>query len=509
MIKRKMQNNQKKGGKRNLVKKATSGLLMTSLATGVVMNANVLEAHARPIFLSPEESTKARSENAERVILEGLHGYYTHDPSLEYGQYRRALEISVATEEGQKDAITTIAKLLNYHGSKTFSVSAVSTNEQERTVKVVIGFNPNTQEKDDKGYAKRLNYTEQYSETQMKELEKTYASTLERIGYNVTDHTKNDKTNKEIVDNVRFQRNYDNGRKQYEYDLLMGIMDKYIKENKDQAGQQFFIDVWEEGPIKDVCVRVWVSTVEKDAEKEVDSEQADLLEKIAILKKGYEERKAQEVVAPQPVVEKVEKETEVVEDVQADEPVVEESQEPSSVTVKTEEGEEVEVQADENGFIRTNGGTSIVVSVEGETEAEKAMYNYGETVNKEMVRLINEVRTQKGLPQLEWDDTAILYANERSLDMLKHKAMSLKDANGVSPVDHLRNAKPSLTKGYHAVGQCVRLEDPKTTARNLFDKFMVIDNIDEKLSDPSFTHIAVGVAFEGYDIFVTEMFTAY
>ena len=281
----------------------------------------------------------------------------------------------------------------------------------------------------------------------------------------------------------------------------MSVMDEYIKNNKDQAGQQFFIDVWEEGPIKDVCVRIWVSTVKEDAEKEVDSEQADLLEKIAILKKGYEERKAQEVVAPQPVVEKVEEETEVVEDVQADEPVVE-TEEPSL--------DETEVAGQPvDDFSRISNGGAIYITVDGGTQHEQDMNAYRKTVDQELVRLINEVRTTNSLSELQLDETAMIYAGEKALDIMGTGQLSLTNSDGKTPIDYLKSASPNLVKGYHAVGQCIRLDDPKLTAKNLFDQFIAIPGMKDKVLDGKITHIAVSVAFEDRAIFVSELLTGY
>jgi uncharacterized YkwD family protein/spore coat assembly protein SafA len=117
---------------------------------------------------------------------------------------------------------------------------------------------------------------------------------------------------------------------------------------------------------------------------------------------------------------------------------------------------------------------------------------------KEVVRLVNEIRKERGLNELTYDWELSRVARYKSLDMQKNKYFSHTSPTYGSPFQMMKNfginyrsAAENIAKGY-------------ATPKAVVDGWMNSSGHRANILNPSFTHIGVGYVSNGN--YWTQMF---
>jgi len=121
----------------------------------------------------------------------------------------------------------------------------------------------------------------------------------------------------------------------------------------------------------------------------------------------------------------------------------------------------------------------------------------------------NAVRQRYGLPALTWDNSLRDVARAHSADMLVRHYFSHVSPEGRSPQERVLAAcrtPLSLTGENLWMGAGRQTADTKQLARIIVDSWMSSPGHRQNLLHPDFTDIGVGVASNGREVQVTQMF---
>ena len=134
---------------------------------------------------------------------------------------------------------------------------------------------------------------------------------------------------------------------------------------------------------------------------------------------------------------------------------------------------------------------------------------YSFELERAIYRLTNEVRQKNGVPTLTWENSLRDVARAHSADMLARNYFSHNSPEGRTPNDRIQAHCPiSLTMSGENIwmGSNYQNRDIRQLARTIVDNWMSSPGHRLNLLHPEFTDIGVGVATNGMDVQVTQIF---
>ena len=130
-------------------------------------------------------------------------------------------------------------------------------------------------------------------------------------------------------------------------------------------------------------------------------------------------------------------------------------------------------------------------------------------VEREVWRLTNATRRQRGLPPLRLDPTLTNVSRQHSLDMLRRRFFSHRNPEGLSLLDRL---PPDYASRISRSGENIWTgsgyspNDPRTLARLIMTAWMVSPGHRKNILTPGFTRLGMGVAARGSEVRATQIF---
>jgi uncharacterized protein YkwD len=134
-------------------------------------------------------------------------------------------------------------------------------------------------------------------------------------------------------------------------------------------------------------------------------------------------------------------------------------------------------------------------------------------LERRIFQLTNEARHKNGLPTLDWDNSLLVKARDKSDDMLINNYFSHTNPEGKTLKDRFHEEKPASYKTISQIGENIymgaRLDystDIKTQARLIVDGWMTSPGHRRNILDPRYTHLGVGVAAKDKMCYATQVF---
>ena len=130
-------------------------------------------------------------------------------------------------------------------------------------------------------------------------------------------------------------------------------------------------------------------------------------------------------------------------------------------------------------------------------------------LERAIYRFTNEARQKNGLATLTWENSLRDVARAHSADMLVRNYFSHNTPEGRSPHERIREGCriPLSMSGENIwTGTGYQSRDPRTLARTIVDNWMSSPGHRTNLLHPELTDIGVGVAANGKEVRVTQVF---
>jgi len=131
--------------------------------------------------------------------------------------------------------------------------------------------------------------------------------------------------------------------------------------------------------------------------------------------------------------------------------------------------------------------------------------SYPDEAEVEMLsfELINQDRSQAGLPALKLDAKVAAVARAHSADMRERNYFGHIDPDGITPSGRLRNAGISFRISGENISRTKGINDPAKAANN---EFLADSAHRAVLLNPQFTRAGVGVVRSGTEYWITQNF---
>jgi len=160
------------------------------------------------------------------------------------------------------------------------------------------------------------------------------------------------------------------------------------------------------------------------------------------------------------------------------------------------------------------GLTLILLMAQGlaaqwRSRGSTARVSYLYELERKIYRLTNEARRKHGLSSLTWETSLRDVARAHSVDMLRKNYFSHMSPDGRSPHDRIRSGYPFALS---STGENIWMgtgHDPGETnrlAHIIVNNWMSSAGHRQNLLNPEFTDIGVGVASQGKNVRVTQVF---
>ncbi|MGM9550924.1 MAG: stalk domain-containing protein, partial [Clostridia bacterium] len=125
-----------------------------------------------------------------------------------------------------------------------------------------------------------------------------------------------------------------------------------------------------------------------------------------------------------------------------------------------------------------------------------------ESLEKQVLNLVNKFRTEVGLTPLEWDDALADVARMHSEDMVERGFFDHYNPDGYSPFDRMEKYGIS----YMSAGE--NIAAGQTTAESVMNSWMNSPGHYANIMNTSYKKMGVGIAYGGsYGIYWTQCFT--
>jgi uncharacterized protein YkwD len=135
--------------------------------------------------------------------------------------------------------------------------------------------------------------------------------------------------------------------------------------------------------------------------------------------------------------------------------------------------------------------------------------SYLPDLERTIFQYTNEVRQRNGLPTLTWENSLRDVARAHSADMLIRNYFSHENPDGRTPTDRIRagcRLNMTMTGENIWMSNGRQSGDTRQLARHIVDNWMSSPGHRSNLLHPGFTDIGVGVATNGRQVQVTQVF---
>ena len=171
------------------------------------------------------------------------------------------------------------------------------------------------------------------------------------------------------------------------------------------------------------------------------------------------------------------------------------------------------IQIDRRSFIKGAAPFALGLHaiVRAQVPLERGRFNEDDVrlAREQLLRMVNEERSQAGLNKLELDDLACNVAREHALDMAKGEFLSHWGSDGRKPYHRY-----SFAGGTDAVQENASSADniqslaPTGVLKDLHDEKPPNDGHRRTILFPVHTHVGFGIALQGFHLRLAELYVA-